>query len=164
MSFEAAALWLKDRGFADRIHRFSGSSATVELAAREIGIIPARIAKTMAIAGPEGPLLIVAAGDMKLDGRKFKRLFHATPHFISRDLVESLVGHAPGGVCPFGRKPGVPVYLDESLKAYETVWPACGDEASGVELAPAELEKAVGECGWIDVTKLAAPVPPAAAE
>ena len=164
MSFEAAALWLKDRGFADRIHRFSGSSATVELAAREIGIIPARIAKTMAIAGPEGPLLIVAAGDMKLDGRKFKRLFHATPHFISRDLVQSLVGHAPGGVCPFGRKPGVPVYLDESLKAYETVWPACGDEASGVELAPAELEKAVGECGWIDVTKPAAPVPPAAAE
>ena len=153
MSFEAAALWLKDRGFADRIHRFSGSSATVELAAREIGIIPARIAKTMAIAGPEGPLLSVAAG-----------LFHATPHFISRDLVESLVGHAPGGVCPFGRKPGVPVYLDESLKAYETVWPACGDEASGVELAPAELEKAVGECGWIDVTKPAAPVPPAAAE
>lgn len=160
MSFEAASAWLTDRGFADSIHRFSGSSATVELAAREIGVIPARIAKTMAIAGPEGPLLIVAAGDMKLDGRKFKRIFHATPHFISRDLVEFLIGHAPGGVCPFGIKSDVPVYLDESLKAYETVWPACGDEASGVELAPAELETAVGECAWIDVTKPAAPVPP----
>ena len=163
MSFEAASAWLSKRGIADRIHRYSGSSATVELAAREIGVIPARIAKTMAIAGPEGPLLIVAAGDMKLDGRKFKRIFHATPHFISRDLVESLIGHAPGGVCPFGIKSGVPVYLDESLKAYETVWPACGDEASGVELSPAELEKAVGSCTWIDVAKPAAPVPPAAA-
>ncbi len=159
MSFEAASAWLSKRGFADRIHHFSGSSATVELAAREIGVIPARIAKTMAIAGPEGPLLIVAAGDMKLDGRKFKRIFHATPHFISRDLVESLIGHAPGGVCPFGIKSCVPVYLDESLKAYETVWPACGDEASGVELSPAELEKAVGDCAWIDVTKPALPVP-----
>lgn len=96
---------------------------------------------------------------MKLDGRKFKRIFHATPHFISRDLVESLIGHAPGGVCPFGIKSCVPVYLDESLKAYETVWPACGDEASGVELSPAELEKAVGDCAWIDVTKPALPVP-----
>lgn len=162
MSFEAAAEWLAARGFADRIHRFSGSSATVELAAREIGVEPARIAKTMAIAGPEGPILIVAAGNMKLDGKKFKRIFHATPHFISRDKVEDLVGHAPGGVCPFGSKSGVPVYLDLSLKAYETVWPACGDEASGVELTPAELEAAVGSCTWIDATKPAPAALPAA--
>ncbi|WP_443743563.1 YbaK/EbsC family protein [Sutterella sp.] len=153
MSFAAAQAWLAERGFQGRIHRFSGSSATVELAAHEIGVEPARIAKTMAVTGPEGPILIVAAGDVRLDGGKFKRTFHVKPHFIAPADVEAAVGHAPGGVCPFGVKAGVPVYLDLSLKAYPTVWPACGDESSGVELTLDELEHAVVSAGWVDLTR-----------
>ena len=141
MSFESASAWLAERGFADRIRRFAGSSATVELAAREIGVEPARIAKTMVIEGPEGPLLIVAAGDRRLDGGKFKRTFHAKPHFVAADKCAERVGHAPGGVCPFGAKPGVPVLIDVSLFAGPTVWPACGDGSSGAEFSPAELER-----------------------
>ncbi|MDO5532463.1 YbaK/EbsC family protein [Sutterella sp.] len=157
MSHEAVRDWLTARGFGDRVHRFEKPSSTVELAAEAIGVEPERIAKTMAIIGPDGPVLVVAAGDRRLDGGKFKRTFHFKPHFIAPAEVEDLVGHAPGGVCPFGVKEGVPVWLDVSLKAYETVWPACGDGTSGAELTPDEMERATDYKGWVDVTR-----PPAA--
>lgn len=98
---------------------------------------------------------MLAAGDRKIDGGSFKRTFHFKPKFVPGTDVEALVGHAPGGVCPFGRRDGIPVWLDRSLLSHAEVWPACGDDASGVRLTPEELYRAAGAVGWCEVTKSA---------
>lgn len=153
MSMERARKWLTQFGFADRIREFSVSSATVELAAKALGTEEARIAKTLSFLVDGAPVLIVAAGDVKIDNPKYKALFHTKAVMLPADQVEQLVGHAVGGVCPFGVKEGVQVYLDESLKRFETVFPACGTANSAVELTIPELERCSGYMAWIDVCK-----------
>ena len=153
MSMERARKWLTQFGFADRIREFSVSSATVELAAKALGTEEARIAKTLSFLVDGAPVLIVAAGDVKIDNPKYKAQFHTKAVMLPADQVESFVGHAVGGVCPFGVNEGVCVYLDESLKRFETVFPACGTANSAVELTIPELERCAGYRAWIDVCK-----------
>lgn len=153
MSFAVAYAHLEKLGFAERVHTFTESTATVELAAQQLGCEPARIAKSMAFLTDEGPVIVLAAGDVKVDNRKFRDTFHSKAKMIPGEDVESLVGHAPGGVCPFGLKPGVRVYLDASLDRFDIVYPACGDAASGVRLTPDELFRAAGALSRVDVTK-----------
>ena len=153
MSFDVAYAHLQKLGLADRVHTFTESTATVELAAEQLGCEPARIAKSMAFLTDAGPIIVLAAGDVKVDNRKFRDAFHSKAKMIPGDLVEDLVGHAPGGVCPFGVKDGVRVYLDVSLERFDIVYPACGDAASGVRLTPDELHRASGAIGRVDVTK-----------
>ncbi len=154
MSFEAAQRHLAAFGLADRIQIFAASTATVELAAQKFHCKPEHIAKTIALLLPTGPLLIVAAGDAKIDNRKFKDRFKTKARMIPGDLVEGLVGHPPGGVCPFGVKDGVEICLDDSLKRFEAVIPACGSPTSGVRLTIPEIERASGALCWVDVTKI----------
>ena len=153
MSVERVREYLKQFGLEGRVREFDTSSATVELAAQAVGCIPARIAKTLSFQLAEGPILIVAAGDAKVDNGKFKGLFHTKAKMIPPDQVAQLVGHGVGGVCPFALPQGVQVYLDESLRRFETVFPAAGSSNSAVELTCAELERASGSSGWIDVCK-----------
>ncbi len=153
MSFDVAYAHLEKLGLADRVHTFTESTATVELAAEQLGCEPARIAKSMAFLTDEGPILVLAAGDVKIDNRKFRDAFHSKAKMIPGDLLEELVGHAPGGVCPFGVKEGVRVYADVSLDRFDIVYPACGDAASGVRLTPDELFRAAGALSRVDVTK-----------
>ncbi len=154
MAFEAAKAHLAAFGAADRILQFEVSSATVDLAAKAIGCDGCQIAKSLSFALPTGPVLVVAAGDTKVDNRKFKDFFGVKPKMLAFDEVEALIGHAVGGVCPFGIKEGVKVYLDESLKRFETVYPAVGSSSSAIGLSLAELETFSGSTGWVDVTKL----------
>ena len=153
MSMERARKWLTQFGFADRIREFSVSSATVELAAKALGTEEARIAKTLSFLVDGVPVLIVAAGDVKIDNPKYKAQFHTKAVMLPADQVESFVGHAVGVVCPFWVNEGVQVYLDESLKRFETVFPACGTANSAVELTIPELERSSGYRAWIDVCK-----------
>ena len=153
MSMDRARNWLAQFGLANRIREFSVSSATVELAAKALGTEEARIAKTLSFLVDSAPVLIVAAGDVKIDNPKYKAQFHTKAAMLPADQVEQLVGHAVGGVCPFGIKEGVQVYLDESLKRFETVFPACGTANSAVELTIPELERCSGYMAWIDVCK-----------
>jgi prolyl-tRNA editing enzyme YbaK/EbsC (Cys-tRNA(Pro) deacylase) len=153
MAIEKVREYFKAFGMEDRILEFDVSSATVELAAQAVGCEPERIAKTLSFMLPEGPILIVAAGDAKIDNRKFKDQFHTKAKMLTPDEVVELVGHAIGGVCPFGINEGVTVYLDESLKRFETVFPACGSSNSAIELTIPDLEKYSGYSAWIDVCK-----------
>lgn len=153
MAIEKVREYFKAFGIEDRILEFDVSSATVELAAQAVGCEPERIAKTLSFMLPEGPILIVAAGDAKIDNRKFKDQFHTKAKMLTPDEVVELVGHAIGGVCPFGINEGVTVYLDESLKRFETVFPACGSSNSAIELTIPDLEKYSGYSAWIDVCK-----------
>jgi prolyl-tRNA editing enzyme YbaK/EbsC (Cys-tRNA(Pro) deacylase) len=153
MAIEQVREYLKQFGLEDRVKEFDTSSATVELAAQAVGCIPARIAKTLSFQLEDGPILIVAAGDAKVDNSKFKGLFHTKAKMLSPDQVAALIGHAVGGVCPFARKEGVRVYLDESLQRFETIFPAAGSSNSAVELTCQELERCSGSSGWIDVCK-----------
>lgn len=153
MAIEKVREYFKTFGMEDRILEFDVSSATVELAAQAVGCEPERIAKTLSFMLPEGPILIVAAGDAKIDNRKFKDQFHTKAKMLTPDEVVELVGHAIGGVCPFGINEGVTVYLDESLKRFETVFPACGSSNSAIELTIPDLEKYSGYSAWIDVCK-----------
>lgn len=155
MSFEKAAKHLEKKGFADRIKEFDVSSATVCLAAKAVGCAPAEIAKTLSFSLESGAILIVAAGDTKIDNRKFKDKFHTKAKMLSFDEVEDVIGHAVGGVCPFGIKDGVSVYFDESLKRFDTVYPACGSANSAVRLSCSDLEAAVDSFEWVDVCKIA---------
>ncbi|MBO5691779.1 MAG: YbaK/EbsC family protein [Spirochaetaceae bacterium] len=139
---------------ADRIQEFEVSSATVQLAAQALNCEPCRIAKTLSFMVDEKPILIVAAGDAKIDNPKYKAQFSTKAKMLSPEEAEMLVGHAVGGVCPFGINEGVSVYLDESLKRFETVFPACGSSNSAIELSIPELEKYSHFIQWIDVTKL----------
>ena len=155
MSIEAVKKYLAGYGLADRVIEFEQSSATVELAAADLGCAPARIAKSMAFKAGEQPLLVIMAGDARVDNPRYKAQFHQKAAMIRpEELVES-IGHPMGGVCPFAVRPGVPVYLDASLKRFDTVYPAAGTAASAVRLSVPELQTAVGEhfAGWVDVAK-----------
>ena len=154
MSIEKAREHLRRFGMEDKVIEFTVSSATVELAAAALGVEGARIAKTLSFKKGDGCVLVVAAGDAKVDNRKFKDAFGCKAKMLSPDEVLSLVGHPVGGVCPFGINPGVPVYLDESLRRFEIVYPACGSANSAIPVTPEELFRVSGAVGWVDVCKL----------
>ena len=154
MSIQSVREYLAPLGLADRILVFETSSATVELAAQAVGVIPARIAKSLSLMLPEGPILLVAAGDARIDNPRFKAQFHAKAKMLSADEVTLRIGHAVGGVCPFAIKSDVRTWLDVSLKRFDTVYPACGSANSAIELSCAQLEAAAqGFAGWVDVCK-----------
>jgi prolyl-tRNA editing enzyme YbaK/EbsC (Cys-tRNA(Pro) deacylase) len=153
MSVALAKKYLDQFGLGDKIITFSTSSATVELAAQAAGCEPARIAKTLSFMTKEGPILIVTAGDTKVDNSKYKAQFGCKAKMLSAAEVEPLIGHAIGGVCPFGVKENVKVYLDVSMKRFKTVFPACGEHNNAIELTPDELAKYTPSLGWIDVCK-----------
>ncbi|MCK9170288.1 MAG: YbaK/EbsC family protein [Treponema sp.] len=154
MSIENVKAFFKKFNMEDRIREFDVSSATVDLAAAALHCEPQRIAKTLSFSINEKPVLIVAAGDARIDNRKFKEYFKTKAKMLTPDDVVKLVGHAVGGVCPFADKEGVTVYLDESLKRFKTVFPACGSSSSAIELTIPELEKYSGYSEWIEVCKL----------
>ncbi len=154
MSIEKVRKYFSSLGIEDRILEFDVSSATVELAAKALNTEGKRIAKTLSFLVGERAVLVVAAGDAKIDNKKFKAFFHTKAKMLSPEQVTELIGHAVGGVCPFAVKSGVDVYLDESLKRFETVFPACGSSNSAVELTIPELEKYSGFKEWVDVCKL----------
>lgn len=153
MSIERARAHLAKYGLEDRIRELTVSSATVALAAEALGCEPARIAKTLSFENGEGAILILAAGDARIDNAKFKHRFGMKAHMLSAERVEPLIGHGVGGVCPFGVSEGIPVYLDESLRRFDIVYPAAGTAASAVMLTLSELERASEADGWVDVTK-----------
>lgn len=153
MSIERVRAHLAQFGADERIREFEESSATVELAAAAVGTEPARIAKTLSFMVGEKPTLILFAGDARINNQAFKVTFHTKPKMLAADQAEQLIGHAVGGVCPFGVEPGVEVFLDESLRRFETVWPAAGSSNSAIELTLDELERFSGACGWVDVAK-----------
>lgn len=153
MSIEVVRSYFKTLGIEDRIQEFPVSSATVELAAQALNCAPERIAKTLSFKVDETAILIVAAGDAKVDNSKFKSQFHTKAKMLTAEEVVEFVGHAVGGVCPFAVKEGVSIYLDESLKRFQTVFPACGSANSAIELTIPELEQYIGTCQWINVCK-----------
>ena len=153
MSVAHVKEYLAQFGAADRVMEFDVSSATVELAAAALDCEPARIAKTLSFEHGDGAILVLAAGDARIDNPKFRAQFGVKARMLAADRVEPLIGHAIGGVCPFGVNPGIPVYLDESLRAFDVVYPAAGNSASGVRLTVEELERASEAVGWVDVCK-----------
>lgn len=153
MSVESVKEHLKKFGADGRVMEFEESSATVELAAQAVGVEPARIAKTLSFKKDDGCVLVVTAGDAKIDNTKFKQFFSMKAKMLSPEEVVELVGHPVGGVCPFGIKDGVPVYLDISMKRFGTVFPACGSGKSAIELTCDELFEYSGAREWIDVCK-----------
>lgn len=153
MSSEKAKLHLEKFGFGDRVQFFEQSSATVELAALALGCEPARIAKSLTFMVNDKPVMILAAGDVKIDNPKYKAEFGVKAKMLTAEQVSELIGHEVGGVCPFGINDGVEVYLDESLKRFDYVYPACGSGNSAVKLTIEELERCSGYKAWIDVTK-----------
>jgi len=153
MSIEKVRAFFAAHGMEERVLEFPVSSATVELAAVAVGCEPARIAKTLSFQVEGKPILIVTAGDTKIDNAKYKAQFHAKAKMLTPDEAVSLIGHAVGGVCPFAVNEGVTVYLDESMKRFTTVFPACGSSNSAIELNMEELEKYSGFSGWINVCK-----------
>ncbi len=155
MAIEKVIDYFKSLGAQDKIIQFEVSSATVELAAAALGCECAHIAKTMSFATPEGAVLVVTAGDTKIDNPKFKAQFHTKAKMLTPPEVESLIGHAVGGVCPFAVNEGVKTYLDVSLKRFEYVYPAAGNAASAIKLTVPELEKFSNYIEWVDVCKMA---------
>ena len=153
MSIEKVRAYFREKGIEDRVQEFPVSSATVELAAQALGVEGKRIAKTLSFLVGDQCVLIVAAGDAKVDNAKFKAQFHTKAKMLPHDLVPEYVGHAVGGVCPFAVKEGVAVYLDESLRRFETVYPACGSSNSAIELTIPELMAYADTDAWIDVCK-----------
>ena len=153
MSLEIAKRYLEKKGYADHIIELEQSSATVALAAEALGVEEGMIAKTMSFLQNETAVLILAEGTARIDNRKYKDAFHTKAKMIPFDEVERYIGHAPGGVCPFGIKDGIKVYLDESLKRYDVVYPAAGNDHSAVKLTIVELEEACGNVEWVDVCK-----------
>ena len=154
MSIEKATAHLEKLGYADRILVFETSSATVDLAAAAVGCEPARIAKTLSFDVNGETILIVCAGDCRIDNPKYKATFHTKAKMLAFEEAEPRIGHAVGGVCPFGINEGIPVYLDESLKRFETVFPAVGSGNSAIELNLEELYEYSKALEWIDVCKL----------
>ena len=153
MSIERVKQYFEPFDMADRIREFPVSSATVELAAAALGCEGCRIAKTLSFSVDGAAVLIVAAGDARVDNSKFKAFFHTKARMLSPQEAADLVGHAVGGVCPFGVNEGVTTYLDVSLRRFETVFPACGSSNSAIELTLPELEKYSQAKAWIDVCK-----------
>ena len=154
MSIEKGRAYFRQFGMEDRVREFTVSSATVELAALALGVEGARIAKTLSFKSGDGCILILAAGDARIDNHKFKEKFHMKAKMLTPDEVLSLMGHPVGGVCPFGINEGIDVYLDDSLKRFETVFPAVGSPSSAIELNLDELFKYSNAVEWIDVCKL----------
>ena len=153
MSIERARAHLQKHGLEDRIKEFDVSSATVALAAQALGCEPERIAKSLSFEKGDSAILVLAAGDARIDNAKFKAQFGMKPKMLAAEKVEPLIGHGIGGVCPFGVNEGVPVYLDESLRRFDYVYPAAGTSASAVYLTLPELERASEYIGWVNVTK-----------
>ncbi len=153
MSIERVREYFKSFGMEEQVLELKGSSATVELAAEALGCKRERIAKTMSFMASNEPILIVTAGDVKIDNAKYKAFFGVKAKMLTAQEVDFLIGHSVGGVCPFALKEGVKVYLDESLKRFETVFPACGSANSAIELTIAQLEKYSNFLCWIDVCK-----------
>lgn len=145
--------WLDKKGYADRITEHTETIDTVEHAALQIGCSEAEIAKTLSFIVDEKPVIVVMAGDGRVNSSKFKAQFHTKPSMVPRDQVEELIGFAPGGVCPFGVREDIPVWLDVSMKRFEYIHPAGGNEFVSVKLTPEELEKASDAVGWCDVCK-----------
>jgi len=154
MSIEKGREFFRSVGIEDRVKEFSVSSATVELAAEALGVIPARIAKTLSFKNGDGCLLVVAAGDARIENHKFKDKFGFKAKMLTADEVLELVGHAVGGVCPFGINAEVPVYIDESVLRFDTVFPAVGSSSSAIELTPDELYKYSAALEWVVVCKI----------
>ena len=154
MSKEKGRAYFRQFGMEDRVREFDVSSATVELAALALGVEGARIAKTLSFKKDDSCILILAAGDARIDNHKFKDKFHMKAKMLAPEEVLSIVGHPVGGVCPFGINDGIDVYLDESLKRFETVFPAVGSANSAIELDLDELYKYSNAIEWIDVCKL----------
>ena len=153
MSIELVRSYFEQLGLAHRILEFDVSSATVELAALALGVEGKRIAKTLSFLTADGCVLVVAAGDAKVDNAKFKAQFHCKAKMLAHDAVPEYIGHVVGGVCPFAVKDGVRIFLDESLKRFDTVFPACGSSNSAIEMTIAELERYSGFESWINVCK-----------
>ena len=156
MSIERVRDHLAKWNMQDRILEFEVSSATVELAAQALNVEGARIAKTLSYLVDGEAVLVVAAGDVRVDNRKFKDAFHTKAKMLTPEQAVELIGHAVGGVCPFGVNEGVKIYLDVSLKRFETVYPACGSSNSAIEMNLSELEETSGATGWVDLAKEAA--------
>ena len=154
MSIEKGRAYFRQFGMEDRVREFTVSSATVELAALALGVEGARIAKTLSFKRDDGCILILAAGDARIDNHKFKEKFHMKAKMLTPDEVLCLVVHPVGGVCSFGINEGIDVYLDDSLKRFETVFPAVGSPSSAIELNLDELFKYSNAVEWIDVCKL----------
>lgn len=153
MSIKRVREYLSTMDMDDKIMEFEVSSATVELAAKAVGCEPERIAKTMSFMVDGKAILIVIAGDAKVDNQKYKARFATKAKMLSPDQVTELIGHAVGGVCPFAVNEGVAIYLDESLKRFDKVYPAAGSDSSAIGLTLPELEKLSGSSEWVDVCK-----------
>ncbi|MBQ7568555.1 YbaK/EbsC family protein [bacterium] len=153
MAIDKVKEFFRQYGLENKVQEFEVSSATVELAAQALNCEPCRIAKTLSFMANGQPILIVAAGDAKIDNPKYKAQFGTKAKMLTPDEAISLIGHAVGGVCPFAVNAGVTVYLDESLKRFSTVFPACGSGNSAIELTLDELEKYSASAAWIDVCK-----------
>ena len=154
MAVDKVKEYFRQYGMEERVLEFEASSATVELAAEALHCEPCRIAKTLSFMVDANPILIVSAGDTKIDNAKYKARFGSKAKMLMPTEVEALVGHAVGGVCPFAVNAGVTVYLDESLKRFQTVFPACGSSNSAIELTIEELEKYALYVAWVDVCKV----------
>lgn len=152
MSVEAVKRFLDEHGLADAYRSFATSSATVELAAEALNCEPGRIAKSLTFVTKGGPIMVVAMGTARVDNRKFKDQFGEKASFAKPDELEHLVGHPVGGVCPFAALPGVKVFLDESLRRFDPVYPAAGATNNAVEISLAELERVTG-ASWVDICK-----------
>ena len=153
MAIEKVREYFKKLGIEERIQEFDASSATVALAAKAVNCEESRIAKTLSFHVGDKVILVVTAGDVKIDNPKYKAQFGAKAKMLSFDEAESLIGHAVGGVCPFAVNEGVETYLDVSLQRFDTVFPACGSSNSAIEVSINELEKYSGSVSWIDVCK-----------
>ena len=153
MAIEKVKAYFRQFGMEDRVREFDVSSATVELAAQALDCLPCRIAKTLSFLVDGKAILIVAAGDTKIDNPKYKARYGTKAKMLTPEEVDALIGHSVGGVCPFAVNEGASVYLDESLKRFETVFPACGSGNSAIELTIPELERYSGFTAWVDVCK-----------
>jgi prolyl-tRNA editing enzyme YbaK/EbsC (Cys-tRNA(Pro) deacylase) len=153
MAIEKVKAYFNQFGIVDRVQEFDVSSATVELAAQALHCEPCRIAKTLSFMVNDHAVLIVMAGDTKIDNHKYKAQFGTKAKMLSPEEVETMIGHAVGGVCPFAVNDNVTIYLDESLKRFQTVFPACGSSNSAIELTIEELEQYSAFHTWIDVCK-----------
>ena len=154
MSIEKVKAYFRGVGMEDRVMEFPVSSATVELAAKALGCEPCRIAKSLSFSVAGEPILVVTAGDTKIDNAKYKARFGVKAKMLTPDEAVTLIGHAVGGVCPFAVNDGVRVYLDESMKRFPTVFPACGSSNSAIEMTMEDLEKYSGYIAWVDVCKI----------
>lgn len=153
MAIEKVKEYFRQYGMENRIQEFEVSSATVELAAEALHCEPCKIAKTLSFMADGHPILLVVAGDAKIDNAKYKAQFGTKAKMLTPDETQTMIGHAVGGVCPFAVSDGVVVYLDISLKRFQTIFPACGSSNSAIELTIEELEKYSSYTAWIDVCK-----------